>query len=207
MSRRPAMCFRSLLIAGVAAMALAGCGSGGHEAPAQQPVAVAKPAEEPKPTPPATPEPVTPAPAPPAEAPPSAPANPAPVAQQATPPVPVPETNVKPPQQQQEQQPDALQWMRDSEARKADYQRRLDEAKVNLENANLAMTTWERNVLAFKNPFLARPQLSPEDTQAIAGMDGVARVQWAEGRLSTVSAARDTAQKALDDLKANPPQN
>jgi hypothetical protein len=97
--------------------------------------------------------------------------------------------------------------MRDAEARRADYQRRLDEAKLKLDNADLAMATWERNVLAFKNPFLARPQLSPEDNDAIAGLDGAARVRWAEARLSQISAQRDTAKKALDDLKANPPVN
>jgi hypothetical protein len=69
------------------------------------------------------------------------------------------------------------------------------------------MVTWEKNVLAFKNPFLARPQLSPEDAQAIAAMNGAERVRWAEGRLSEVSAKRDAAQKALDDVKANPPVN
>jgi hypothetical protein len=97
--------------------------------------------------------------------------------------------------------------MRDSEARRYDYERRLAEAKLNLEAADLSMVTWEKNVLAFKNPFLARPQLSPEDAQAIAAMNGAERVRWAEGRLSEVSAKRDAAQKALDDVKANPPVN
>jgi hypothetical protein len=121
------------------------------------------------------------------------------------PPAPAPAPSAKP--QAQQQQPDALQWMRDSEARRSDYQRRLAEAESNLEGANLAMVTWERNVLAFKNPFLARPQLSPEDNDAIAGMDGAARVRWAEARLASVSTARAAAQKTLDELKKNPPQN
>jgi hypothetical protein len=38
-------------------------------------------------------------------------------------------------------------------------------------------------------------------------MDGGARLHWAEGRLADAKAARDAAQKALDDVKANPPTN
>jgi hypothetical protein len=202
MSRRPATCFRSLVTASLTAAALTGCGGGGHEAPAPPPIAASTPAVETQATPtPATTPTATEAPTPaaPAEVPPVTPQT---SATGATPP-PTPEPNPKP----EQQQPEALQWMRDGEARKADYQRRLDEAEANLESANLSMVTWERNVLAFKNPFLARPQLSPEDTQAIAGMDGAQRARWAEGRLSSTSAARDAAQKTLDDLKANPPVN
>ena len=205
MSRRSATCFRSLLPLSLAAIALAGCGSGKHDAPAPQAVAAAAPAEEPPPTPPTS----TPAPAPaaaaPVEAPPVTPATAAPESLPSNPPSPAPAPEASPKPQQQ--QPDALQWMRDSEARRFDYERRMAEAQTNIESANLSMVTWERNVLAFKNPYLARPQLSPEDTQAIAGMNGTERVRWAEGRLSEVSAKRDAAQKTLDDLKKNPPQN
>jgi type IV secretory pathway VirB10-like protein len=202
MSRRHATCFNSLFAAGLAVLLLAGCGHGGHEGKAPEPVAAVKPSDESKPTPTATPAPDTQAPATPGESAPAPAVTPAPVAEQATPPAPAAETNPKP-----QQQPDALQWMKDSEARRVDYERRLDEAKSNLETANLQTAAWERNVLAFKNPFLARPQLSPEDSQAIAGMNGTERVRWAEARLSSVSLARDAAQKALEDLKANPPQN
>jgi hypothetical protein len=66
---------------------------------------------------------------------------------------------------------------------------------------------WEKNVLAFANPFLARPQLSPADASAIAGMGGAERMGWAKGRLAEARASRDAAQKALDVLKANPPLN
>lgn len=202
MSRRPATCIRSLLTASLAATALAACGGDRHEAPASQPSAASTPAAEPPATQTLVVSP-TPATAAPVEAPPVEPTPTAPASEPPPPPSPAPAA--KP--QAQQQQPDALQWMRDSEARKADYQRRLNEAETNLESANLAMVTWERNVLAFKNPFLARPQLSPEDDQAIAGMNGSERVRWAEGRLSSVSAARDTAQKTIDELKKNPPLN
>jgi len=195
MRRHPATCFRSLVTASLAAAALTGCGGGGHEAPAPQSIAASTPAAETQ----ATPTPTTTSTA--TEAP--TPAAPVEVPPVTTPPPPTPDSTVKP----QQQEPDALQWMRDGEARKADYRRRLAEAEANLASANLSMVTWERNVLAFKNPFLARPQLSPEDTQSIAGMDGAQRARWAEGRLSSTSAARDAAQKTLDDLKANPPVN
>jgi hypothetical protein len=182
---------------GLAAIALAGCSGDSHKAQAPQQVAAATPAETPAATPPAAaPTPVpTPAPTP-IEAP--------PVASAPTPP-PSPAPQATPSPQQQQPMPDALQWLKDSEARKADYQRRLAEAQTNVESANLAMIAWERNVLAFKNPYLARPKLSPEDSQTIAGMDGIQRVKWAEGRLSDVNAKRDAAQQALDDLKKNPP--
>ena len=202
MSRRPATCLRSLLTASLAATALAACGGDRHESPAPQTIAASTPSAEPTATAPpvASPMPAT---APPVEA---AAAEPAPTPSATEPPpAPAPAPSAKP--QAQQQQPDALQWMRDSEARRSDYQRRLAEAESNLEGANLAMVTWERNVLAFKNPFLARPQLSPEDNDAIAGMDGAARVRWAEARLASVSTARAAAQKTLDELKKNPPQN
>ena len=190
MSRCPTTCFRTLLTASLAAIALTGCGGGGHDAPAPPPVAAAAPAEEPRP-------------APPVAAPPVAPADTAPASEPPPSLAPTAVPTAKP----QQQQPDALQWLQDSEARKADHQRRLAEAEGNVASASLSVATWERNVLAFKNPFLARPQLSPEETQAVAGMNGAARVVWAEGRLAAVVAVRDAAQKTLDDLKANPPLN
>jgi hypothetical protein len=115
----------------------------------------------------------------------------------------LPDPNAKP----ADQPADALRWLRDSQARKADYELRLDEAEIKLAAADTNVAQWERALLAFKNPFLARPQLSPEDAQAIQGMDGAARAKYAEGRLADARAARDAAQKTLDALKANPPLN
>jgi hypothetical protein len=97
--------------------------------------------------------------------------------------------------------------MRDKQARDADYKRRLEEAEANLVAADASAAQWEKNLLAFKNPFLPRPKLSPEDAQTIQGLDGAARALWAEGRLADARAKRNAAQKALDDLKANPPLN
>lgn len=102
---------------------------------------------------------------------------------------------------------DPLQWLQDQEARQVDYKRRVGEAEANLAVASASVADWEKTILAFKNPFRPRPQLSAEDAAAIEGMDGVARVAWGEGKLAVATAARDTAQKTLDDLKANPPSN
>jgi hypothetical protein len=210
MSRCPASCFWSPVIAGLAAVALTGCGGGSREAPASQPVAASsQPSTPAQPAPTAEPQPAAatdtapsiasntepaaspaPAPAAVADAPPPAPA-------------PVPDTNAKP----ADKPVDALKWLQDSEARKADYQRRLKEAEANLAIANAAVADWERTVLEFKNPLLPRPKLSPEDAQTIAGMDGGARLHWAEGRLEDARTARDAAQKTVDDVKASPPTN
>jgi hypothetical protein len=197
MSRRSAACFLSLFAASVAVLGLTGCG-GGHEASAPKETPAPQAKEEPPPAPTATPAPPTPA-----EAAPVALAAGAALTEAPSAPSPTPNPTPAP----TEKPVDALQWLKDSEARKADYQRRLAEAEASVANSIPPVAEWERNVLAFKNPFLKRPQLSPEDAQTIVGMDGVARVQWAEGRLAEKRAARDAAQKALDDLKANPPLN
>jgi hypothetical protein len=213
MSRRPASCFWSPVVAGLAAFALTGCGSGSSKTPAPQPVADSSqpaahadtaPAAEPSPSPgaaadasPVVASNTAPAPSPspatdaaPADAPPPAPA-------------PAPDPNAKP----ADKPADALQWLQDSEARKADYQRRLKESEANLAVANAAVADWERTVLEFKNPLLPRPKLSPEDAQTIAGMDGGERLHWAEGRLEDARTARDAAQNAVNDVKASPPTN
>ena len=102
---------------------------------------------------------------------------------------------------------DPAQWLRERETRRADYQKRVAEAEAAAVQADASVATWERNLLAFKNPLLPRPQLGPEDTAAIAGMDGVQRVAWAETKLADARTARDAAKKALEQLKANPPLN
>jgi hypothetical protein len=219
MSRRPASRLRNVLAASLASLALGGCGGDGRDAPAPPPIAATKPAEQEQPASaePSALTPVaeqTPAPAAPVQIPPDATAKARPPAAEpaptpstslpgAIPPAPAPDPNAQPPQAP----PDPLQWLRDSQARKADYLRRVGEAEANAENARTKAEEWQRNVLAFKNPFLARPQLSPDDAAAIAGMGGAERVHWAEARLADAMAASNAAQKALDDLKANPPLN
>ena len=219
MRRRPARYFDATLAAALLTSGLMGCGHDRQEAAAPPPIAAAKPAEpEPDPTQPAAQAPAAaskpteadPALAPaPASAPTPQTAKPTPAFTLGTsepgaiPPAPAPDAAPKP-----EAKPaDSLQWMRDRQAREADYKRRLEEAEANLAAADTSAAQWQRNLLAFKNPFLPRPQLSPEDAQTIQGMDGAGRALWAEGKLADARAKRNAAQKALDDLKANPPLN
>jgi hypothetical protein len=193
----------------LAIAALWSCGRAEHEAPVPPPITAAKPAESapPQPAVPAKPAPeeaaVVPAPAATAqEKPPAEPAStPGTSLPGAIPPAPLPDTKAS------EKPPDALQWLHDSEARKADYKRRVDEAETAVVNTDAAAATWERNLLAFKNPFLARPVLAQDDAAAIASMDGAQRVAWADAKLAAARAARDDAKKTLEDLKANPPLN
>jgi len=205
MSRRPASRLTASIFASLAALTLIGCGGDKHEAPAAQtPQSQSAPVEAaPAQTPPQAAAPVAPQQAPVAapEAAPPAQAVPAAAPDVAAKPA------EKPVEKPAEPQVDALKWLQDSEARRLDYQRRISEAEANLVIANASVKDWERTVLEFKNPFLARPQLSPEDAQTIKGLDGRGRVDWADGRLEAARAARDAAQKTLDDLKANPPQN
>ena len=198
MSRRPASYFWEPVVAGLAAAALTGCGGGPREAPAPQPIAASRPTAQVEPAPTAEP---SPSPAAATDAPPVVASNAAPAAPPA--PAAAPNPNAKP----ADKPADALQWLQDSEARRADYQRRLKESEADLAVANASVADWERTILAFKNPFLPRPKLSPEDAQTIAGMDGAGRLHWAEGRLEDARTARDAKQKAFDDVKANPPVN
>ena len=103
--------------------------------------------------------------------------------------------------------PDPLRAMQDSQARRFDYDRKLTRLSAELESARAEVVRRERDLLAFKNPFLPRPQLPPEEAQAIQGMDGAARAKWAEERLTAAKVALETAQKSYDDAKANPPLN
>jgi hypothetical protein len=210
MSRRPASCFCATLVAGLAAAAVTACGGGSREPSAPQPAAATIPVAQAEPARTEAPSPVvateahpvaasTPAPAAsPTATPQSSPPEAAP-----PPPAPAPDPNATP----TPKPADALQWLQDSQARQADYQRRLRESEANLAVANASVADWERTVLEFKNPLLPRPKLSPEDAQTIAGMDGGGRLHWAEGRLDEARTARDAAQKAFNDLKANPPTN
>ena len=103
--------------------------------------------------------------------------------------------------------PDPLRAMQDSQARRYDYERKLARLSSELDNARAEVVRRERDLLAFKNPFLPRPQLPPEEAQTIQGMDGAARAKWAEERLTAAKVALETTQKSYDDAKANPPLN
>lgn len=101
--------------------------------------------------------------------------------------------------------PDALEWMKQREEQRADYQKKLTDTEARVNTGNAAIAEWQNMILAFKNPFRPRPQLTAEEAQAINGKDGGERVSWAEGKLAEAVAARDAAQRDLDTLKATPP--
>ena len=69
------------------------------------------------------------------------------------------------------------------------------------------MARAERDTLALKNPYLARPVLNKDETAAIQGLNGAERAKWAEARLAEALEALKAAQGAYDDAKANPPVN
>jgi hypothetical protein len=192
---------------------LAACGAPTREAPAPPPITASAPSPSPAPseTPGAiaTPEteraaaaerviepslPITPV----ATGAPQATPDPA-----VPPPAPLPDLSSLPPPPA----PDPLRAMQDAQARKFDYERRLERLKAEVEDARTLAARREKDLLAFKNPFLPRPQLPPDEAQAIAGMDGAARVKWADDRLTAAKVALGAAQKAYDDAKANPPLN
>jgi hypothetical protein len=192
----------------IATAALCGCHDAPRDAAPAPPITAARPADPE----PATPEPAAPTAPPPKAAPLTSartapPPSPAPAsdtpAPGAIPPAPAPDASAK----AADKPVDPLQWLQDSQARQADYKRRLADGEAAVAASDAAAATWEKNLLAFKNPFLPRPVLAPDDATAIQGMDGAQRVHWAEGKLAEARAARDDAKKALDDLKANPPLN
>ena len=214
MSRRPELFLLSAIVL------LAGCGGSRNDAPAKPAVASSKPAVTQQPAqtesqassaaPAATAAPSAAAPAAPATTttPAASTTKPASTEPPFTPGTSLPGAippSPAPPEAKTDKPADALQWLQDSQARQADYKKQVAEAEANVAVANASIADWERTILAFKNPYRPRPQLAPEDAQAIEGKDGIWRVSWAEGKLAAATAARDAAQKTLDDLKANPP--
>jgi hypothetical protein len=199
------------IAAGLVAVALlTGCGGGRNESASQPAVVAQKPAENPPAAVPA----VETAPAASGAKPAAVVTSTAPAAAKTTDPPFTPGTSLPgaiPPspavEVKSEKPVDPLVWLQQQESRRADYKKRLAEAEASAQVAEVSVADWQRTILAFKNPFLPRPQLSAEDQQTIEGKDGIFRVNWAEGKLAAATAVRDAARKTVDDLKANPPTN
>lgn len=102
---------------------------------------------------------------------------------------------------------DPFKELQESEARRVEYQRGLVQLAADLEAARALVARSQRDLLAFKNPYLARPNLSPDEAAAIQGLNGVERAKWAETRVADAVANLSSAQAAYDDAKANPPIN
>ena len=101
--------------------------------------------------------------------------------------------------------PDPLKWMQDKEARRVEYEKSLVQMEGDRDSAKSLVAKSERDLLALRNPYLARPELTPDEAAAIQGMNGAERVQWAESRVANAIASWESAKKAYDDAKANPP--
>jgi hypothetical protein len=194
----------------LAPLALAACGTEPREAVAPPPIVAAKTD--------------TPKPAPPVEEPPQAPPTPAPSSSPTPAPTPTPpavleETRSAPgaippsklpdPNANPGNEPvDPLKWMQDSQARRADYERRRQAAEDEVASATTEVASREKILLEFKNPFLPRPQLPPDEAETIKSMSSnVDRVKWAQDKLAAANSRLADAQKNLADLKANPPLN
>ena len=210
MSRRPATCLRALAL--LAPLALCACGGEPRDTVAPPPITAAK-AAAPKPTPAplqpdqpsaaASPVPVpTPAAVP-------APAKPAVLEETRSAPGAIPPSKLPDPDAKPKDEPvDPLKWMQDRQARQADYERRRQEAEDAVAATTAEVASREKILLEFKNPFLPRPQLPPDEADTIRSMSSnVDRVKWAEGKLADAKSKLSDAQKHLDDLKANPPLN
>jgi hypothetical protein len=97
--------------------------------------------------------------------------------------------------------------MQETEARRVEYEKSLVQLAADRDAAKDVVARAERDLLAFRNPYLARPVLTPDEAAEIQGMNGVDRVKWAEARLASAIAGLESSQKAYVDAKANPPVN
>ena len=196
-------------VSAAALLAVVACSGPAREAPAPPPITASAPPETPVATPPPAPSATELAAAAERVEPPTstAPSTPAISQSLADPNVPppsrLPDPNALPPATP----PDPLKAMHDSQARRIDYDRRLAKLSAELGAARDLLAQRERDLLAFKNPFLPRPQLTADESQAIAGLGGEARAKWAEGRVTEARTKLEAAQKAYDDAKASPPLN
>jgi hypothetical protein len=96
--------------------------------------------------------------------------------------------------------------MQEAEARRGEYEQSLVKLAAARDAAKEAVARCEKDLLAFKNPYLARPKLTGEESTQVQGMNGVERAKWAQDRLAEAQTALEAAQKAYDDAKASPPQ-
>lgn len=106
-----------------------------------------------------------------------------------------------------ESAPDPVRWMQETEARRVEYEKSLVQLAADRDAAKAVVARAERDLLAFRNPYLARPVLTPDEASEIQGLNGVDRVKWAEARLAGAIASLEFSQKAYDDAKASPPVN
>jgi hypothetical protein len=100
--------------------------------------------------------------------------------------------------------PDPLKAVLAEEARRVEHEQLIVRLESERDAAVALVARREKDLLAFKNPFLPRPQLTGDEAAEIEGLGGAARAQWAERRVAEAKKQLEAAQKALDDAKANP---
>ena len=101
--------------------------------------------------------------------------------------------------------PSLLKMMQDAETRRLEYEQSLPRLASERDAAAEVVVRRQKDLLAYKNPFLPRPQLAPDEAEEIKGMGGAERANWAEGRHAEAKALFEAAQKVYDDAKASPP--
>ncbi len=92
---------------------------------------------------------------------------------------------------------DPLKAMEEGRQRAADRQAQIAEAEKKVADAEATVRDLEKRVLAYRNPLLPRPEVSSEEADAQAGMNGGQRVGRAEQQLAE---ARSEAERARADL-------
>lgn len=99
--------------------------------------------------------------------------------------------------------PDPVKELFAEEARRVEREQTLVRLASERDAAAAVVAQRQKDLLALKNPFLPRPQFTPDESTAIKGLGGAARARWAEGRVAEANALLEAAQKAYDDAKAN----
>ena len=117
----------------------------------------------------------------------------------AAPPPPAPPAPAPPPKLVT---PDPVKVLLAEESQRVEREAMIVRLAAERDAAAAVVARRQKDLLAFKNPFLPRPQLTPEEAEEIRGLGGAARAQWAERRVADASAALAAAQKAYDDATA-----
>ena len=103
--------------------------------------------------------------------------------------------------------PDPVKQLFESEARRVEYEQKLAGLLAARDAAAADVTQREKDLLAYKNPYLPRPKATAEEAEALKGKGGADRAQWAEAQIADAKAKLEAAQKAYDDARLNPPNN
>jgi hypothetical protein len=99
---------------------------------------------------------------------------------------------------------DPLTWMADRKARAEERQKRIAEAEKAVADGEARVSELEKRMLAVKNPYLARPEISDEEKEGWDEMDAVERVKRTEDDLAQARKDLVQARQELRQLRATP---